>query len=352
MRRVISFVLLGLGVFAIALGMMLRFYAYPTLAKVPLDQQGSAVVKGSGITSLVIRKGPDGVPTPQIRHNLDVTATTQVTGDLSQPEVQAGGDVAVWIETSAAVDGDGNLLTASEREVCIDRHTSMAVRPCESQYIKTGEERETAPRDEIQQPGLNFKFPFQTQQKNYQMYDLNLRKSVEARFSGEDRISGIDVYRFVIDVPFTKTGEEEVPGSLVGSPAPSVRVDLHFQGTRTMWVEPNTGAMVHIQQEQRQEMRDPARGSRTVVFNGKLALDEVSLSANVTSARDSISRLGLLTTGPVWLWVIGGAALVAGVVLMAIRPRGRIAGQDLAWPDEDSDGDSAAPRHLAGSNHR
>ena len=346
MRRVICFILLGLGVFAIALATMLRFYAYPVLAKVPLDQRTSVVATGNGITSLVIRRGADGVPVPQIRHNLDVTATTQVTGDLSQPEVRAGGDVAVWIETQAAVDGDGNLLNAFEREVCIDRHTSMAVRPCETQYIKTGEERESGVRDQIQQPGLNFKFPFQTKQQNYQMYDLNVRKPVEARFAGQDRISGIDVYRFVMDVPFTKIGEETVPGSLIGSPQPSVRTDLYYQGVRTMWVQPDTGMVVHVQQEQRKELRDPSRGSRTVVLNGKFSLDEASLSANVAAVNDAVSRLSLLTTGQVWLWVIGGALLVAGVVLMVIRPRGRPASHGPEWPDEDSDGDSA----VAGFN--
>jgi hypothetical protein len=347
-RRIVSFVLLGLGVFAVTLGLLLRYYAYPALAKVPLDQQASVVATGKGVTSVVVRKGPDGVSVPQIHHDLDVTATTQVTGDLAQPEVQTGGDVAVWIETMAVVDGDGNLLNATEREVCIDRRTNMAIRPCEGQYIKTGDQRESGTRNEIQQPGLSFKFPFGTERTNYPWYDVNLRKSVDARFAGEDRMAGLDVYRFVIDIPFTKIGERTVPGSLIGSPAPSVLAEVYFRSERTMWVEPITGVIVHVQQEQRQELRQPGKASRTIVFDGKLVLDQESMASNASKAKEGMSRLGLLTTGTIVLWVVGGIAFVAGLVLLFFGPfRRKKEDDENQWPTDDDD--VPHRQHMAGT---
>src|ERR1044072_7381778 len=194
MRRVLSYVLIGLGVFAVALGLLLRVGVEPQLAKVPLDIDKVSVAQGSGVTSLVVAE-VDDVPTPQIRHDLNVTSTTHVTGDLTQPEVEEGGDVAAWVEAIKTTDdASGILIDASLRENCLDRPTDP---------------------DTVQQPGLSFKFPFGTEQRSYQTYDLSLRKTVEARFDGEDTVQGLDVYRFVSETKSARIGQEEGPGSLI-----------------------------------------------------------------------------------------------------------------------------------------
>ena len=194
MRRIVSFVLLGLGVFAVALGLLLRFYAYPQLAKVPLDNESTSVAEGDGITALVIET-VDGAPTPEVRSNLSLTSTTYVTGDLTQPEVEEDGDVAVYVEAIKTVDDtSGITINASVRSLCIDRHTSEAVAPCEGQYIEQeqGKRQHGRSRNTVQQPGLSFKFPFDTEQRDYEFYDLSVRKSVNARYDGEETIQGLE----------------------------------------------------------------------------------------------------------------------------------------------------------------
>lgn len=323
MRRVVGFVLLGLGVFAVALGLLLRFYAYPQLAKAPLDTDSLSVAEGDGITALVIET-VDGAPVPEIRNNLSVKATTYVTGDLTKPEVKEDGDVSVYVEAIKMVDeSSGIVITASVREQCFDRFSGEAVAPCEGQYIEAEQgQRETANRNEVQQPGLSFKFPFGTEQKDYTFFDSQVRKAVPAKYDGEDSVQGLDTYRYVIEVPNTKVGEQEVPGSLIGEPdEPSVEVDVYYKAKRTLWVEPATGVIVLGQQEMTQELVAPGEepGDGTVVFDGTLRLNDDTVNKFVTTAEDGKSKLAFLTTWPIVMWIVGGLLILGGLFLLFVR---------------------------------
>src|SRR3954451_13420235 len=50
MRRVASIVLLTLGVFAVVLGVLLRFYIHSALGVAPLDPATTTVATGTGVT--------------------------------------------------------------------------------------------------------------------------------------------------------------------------------------------------------------------------------------------------------------------------------------------------------------
>lgn len=325
MRRIVSFVLLGLGVFAVALGLLLRFYAYPQLAKVPLDQETTSVAQGDDITALVIET-VDGAAVPEVRTGLSLTSTTHVTGDLTQPEVEEDGDVAVYIEAiKTEDDASGITINASVRALCIDRHTNEAVVPCEGQYIEQEQgRRDTESRNVIQQPGQSFKFPFGTEKQDYPYFDLSVREAVNARFDGEEAINGLDTYRFVMDVEPTKIADREVPGSLIGQPdEPSVNAELYYQVKRTVWVEPVTGIVIVGQQEGKQELLAPGEepGEGTTVFEGTLRFNDKTINDNVNKAEDNKSKLSLLTSWPVAMWIAGGVLIVVAVVLLMVGPR-------------------------------
>jgi len=320
----VGFVLLGLGVFAVVLGLMLRFYAYPRLAKAPLDPQTVSVATGSGVTALIFTaEGGSTTPIPVIRSNLDLTANRYVTGDLTQPEVKENGDVASWIEAVEIVTPNGDRVKATERQLCVDRHTAEAVEPCSARYIKASNDPKdftVIKEDGTPQPGLNLKFPFGTEKQSYQMYDLTIRAAAEARFDGEEDVDGVKTYRFIQDIPATKVEEREVPGSLLGGTEPTVRADLYYQNRRTMWVEPQTGLIVKGQEAQHQELveSDQQPGQGTVVFDGTLSFTDQTVDKNITDAKANISKLWLLTGLPIYLW-IGGALLILVGVVMVLR---------------------------------
>jgi hypothetical protein len=325
-RRIVGFVLLGLGVFAVTLGLLLRFYAYPQLAKLPLDNESLSVAEGDGITALVVET-KDGAPVPEVRHNLSLRSTTYVTGDLTKPEVKADGDVAVYIEAIKTVDESSDItINATVRSLCLDRHTGEAIAPCEGQYIEVQQgKRESANRNTVQQPGLSFKFPFGTEQSDYEFYDLQVRKDVKARYDGEDSVQGLDTYRYVMEVSNTKVGEREVPGSLVGEPdEPSVTASLYYKAKRTLWVEPVTGIIVLGQQQMTQELVPPGKqpGDGTVVFDGLLRLNDATVNDNANKAEDAMGQIRLLTTWPIVMWIVGAVLALVGAFLLFVR-RGR-----------------------------
>ncbi|HEX6341957.1 DUF3068 domain-containing protein [Umezawaea sp.] len=326
-----TLVLLGLGVFAIATGLLLRFYAYPALAKIPHDPKTSAVAQGSGITALVYVE-KNGAPTqPEIRRNLSLTSSTFVSGDMRAPEVKADSRVTSWVEaTRITEDRDGLTLSASVRELCLDRYSAEAVAPCTTQYVQKTKEagkdtKVPGTRGQPQFPGLNFKFPFQTEKRTYPWYDTGVGKQVDATFDGEDQVQGLPVYRFTVSVPPTDIDGRQVPGSLVGKPDATVAVRLHYQVDKTMWIEPDTGALIKVRQSVKQELRGPDQGAGrgTTVFDGTLELNQKTVDANVRAAEANKSRLWLLTGLPVVLWIAGGVLLAAAAALTLVGRRSR-----------------------------
>lgn len=329
MRRVVSLVVLGLGVLAIAAGISLRFYAYPALAKVPHNIESTSIAQGSGITALMYVENPGQPATPEIRHNLSLTSSTDVSGDLSAPEVKPDNDVTVWIEASLVTDdASKTVVNGSVRELCMNRHTGEAVAPCTNGYLQKTQERGKdtkipPPARDPQFPGLNFKFPFRTEQRTYQWYDTSVARPVDAKFEAEEEIAGVPVYRFRQSVPAEKIDSREVPGSLIGQAEPTVQADLYYEADRTMWIEPSTGAVIKLRQWSKQELRtaDQTAGAGTTVFDGTLELNEDTVAKNVTVAKDNMSRLWLLTGLPVILWIVGGVLVLAGIVLLVLFNR-------------------------------
>jgi hypothetical protein len=327
LRRIIGYILIGLGVFAVALGLMLRLYAYPRLAKAPLDPNAISVANGSGITALEIIE-TNGVPVPQINRDLTLTATRKVVGDLAQPEVKDGGNVASWIETVDTVDQNGNRVKATERQLCVDRHSNEAVEPCLNRHVIATTDPETYEKiteKDVAQPGVSLKFPFDTEKRNYPFYDLTIRSAPDAKFEAEEEIDGLNTYRFIQDIPATKVEARKVPGSLVGkSDTPMVDADLYYQVKRTIWVEPATGQVIKGQEVQHQELvqSDQTPGQGTVVFDGTLTFNDETVAKNVKDAKDNRGKLWLLTVLPIILWIAGTLFIIGGVALLLLRRRG------------------------------
>ncbi|XVV02606.1 DUF3068 domain-containing protein [Actinosynnema sp. CA-248983] len=324
MRRYVTFALLGLGVFAVAAGLMLSQYAYPKLAKAPHDIDTLSVAKGDRITALVyVPQGDRAVP--EIRRDLSLTSTRKVTGDRRAEEVTRDGEVTVWVEASKLVsDKDGLTVTAGVRSVCLDRHSGEMVTPCENQYYEkeTGK-RVKADRGEAQQPGLSFKFPFNTEKKTYRWYDGTVRQARDARFVGEETVKDLPVYKLVQEIPSTKIEDREVPGALIGKPdVPTVKAALHYEVVRTFWVEPVTGKVINGSEQVKQELRD-GTAPATTVFEGTLKMTEETVTANVEESNDNLGKLFLITTLPTILYIAGGIMTAIALLLLATSRPGR-----------------------------
>jgi hypothetical protein len=249
-------------------------------------------------------------------------------------------DHAVWLLAVQVIDdADNTVLSASKRQVCFDRRTGEGYEPhgesdpqCDAKSSYVTELKDKADKDGQKpaetndykpQPGLNFKFPFGTEQQDYKAYDDNTGAAVTAKYSGTETVDGIETYKFVQDIPDTKIATKDVPGSLVGSADPTVQADLYYRGVNTLWVEPVTGIEVKQQQQQHQELRAATSGTPpTVVFDGTLAYSAETVAKMADQVNANKGKLEFLSsTGPLWLGIGGGVLIVGSIVLLARRRR-------------------------------
>jgi hypothetical protein len=309
MRRVASLLLLTLGVFAVVLGLLMRFYVHSALGVAPLNPATTTVAKGTGMTVFY----PGDL---KQRTDATVTATRQVRGTLAAPEVKIGGNVALWHVGLVLEDEDGNLVNATEERVCVDRRTALSVSKCSEQSINQD--------TNVQHTGLAYKFPFNTKKHDYPFFDVTLRGSTPPmHYDSEDVVNGLPVYRFVQTIPPTKIAELQVPGNLVNGDATAVvTADQYYQNVRTVWVEPYSGIIVKGQEEIRQTLHGPDGREGEVLLAGTIAFTQDTVRDQVKDATKARSQLRLLyDTGPLVMVPVGVVLIVAGALLLLIRRR-------------------------------
>ncbi|HEX6075459.1 MAG TPA: DUF3068 domain-containing protein [Micromonosporaceae bacterium] len=328
MRRIIGLLLIAVGAFALALGLLMPLYAYPNLARL---ERGGAVIQtiaeGSGMTVF----DPKSVTDPQLpveRQNVDVVANRTIKGLTSAPEAKPRGNVAVW-EVGLVIMDQTNPnpqepISVVEDKICIDRRTSAAVHPCSSEYVKDNgrspEHRVYTGRHE----GQIYKFPFGTERKNYRYFDTIVREAPVARYVKDEKLGGLTVYRFEQVIPRKQIEEREVPGRLLGLPEQDVVVaGRYYENRRTMWVEPETGVIVKGTEEVQQTLEDPASGASLTLIAGTLEINKATFDANTKRAKDGIGKLRMLRVTAPWVLGIGGGVLIVVGLLVAFIGRRR-----------------------------
>ncbi|GLZ28649.1 hypothetical protein Lesp02_08390 [Lentzea sp. NBRC 105346] len=307
MRRVASLVLVGLGIFTLTLGAVLRFYVYPELAVVPLDQKTESVAQGAARVFY---------PKDLVVKDAQLTATRKVESNRARPEVERNGSVMVWDQGLLVTDSNNTIVSAVKHQVCLDRHTNMAVPKCSEQYVTDNKDGPTDDDRAVKQEGLNYKFPFGTEQTDYPYFDLTVRKATTARFQGTETLGGLEVYKFVQEIPRTKLREQEVPGSLVNSTEASVTASRYYQNTRTFWVEPLSGIIVKGSEKQKQLLVGPDGKDGTVLLDGTLTFTDQTVNESVQRATEAHDKLKLISsTGPLVLGGLGLVMLLGGILL-------------------------------------
>ena len=301
MKRGLGLGLIGLGAFLLVVAPLLKWYAYPRLAVVPLDQDRTSVSSGPDAT-IFDRSTFTEVTT-------DLTSTRVVKGDVVASE-EAGDDVAIWETRVATTTPDGTVINAYTERVPFDRHTGAAVESDEGRYDD----------EPAQHEGQVFKFPFGTEQRTYDFWDSTIQEARPAEFDGEDEIEGLPVYRFVQVIeptPYAPPNDTiEVPGSLVDADEQVVTADRLYSNTRTLWVEPETGVIIRGQEEQRNTINYEGE-DKIVTTEVTIGFTDETIEANVADYEGDASRLALLrSTGPLVALLLGAVLLVAGLVLV------------------------------------
>jgi hypothetical protein len=298
--RRLGYVLVFVGLFLLFFGLFERFYAYPRLKKAPLDQYSQPVATGTGT---YFNRSPD-----KLR---EITGAQLKNVRTVRGDVKAGtGEVAIWDSFNSTVDtADGGVITATQERIALDRVTAQSLSCC-------GEN----PRHQ----GLTLKFPFDTQKRSYEFWDGPANRATPARFTREEEIQGVKVYRFEQRIERLTVGTQEIPGSLAGDPeAASVPTSIVYSNVKTLWVEPTTGIIVKAQQDANQVLETTGGEQVLTLIDAVLTYDDATVDRNADDAADGASQLRLLgTILPVGALVLGLVLVLAGLALLR-APEGR-----------------------------
>jgi hypothetical protein len=328
-KRVIAFVLAGLGAFLLVLAGMLKFYAVPQLAKAPVspgedNPDGITVSINEGTAVTLFNPGALATGGDPIRRNVPVVSTRFTRGDVQASEAPEAKDnnIAVYDSFSRLTDPEGTVLSAGTIRVAFDRTSSELSNCCGANV--DGADAPFA--------GINpLKFPFFVEKRAYDYFDTTLLQALPAEFAGEEELFGMNTYKFVQNIPPTQYAEIEVPGDLVGSEEATVSGGRFYSNARTLWVDPVTGAIVKGYEEQKQTLRVDGEDKLTLVEANVGGTDE-AVQQTVEDTKSSSDLLHMLnSTIPLVAGILGALALVGGILLARKPKEEELAPADEQW---------------------
>ena len=317
--RILALFLIGLGAFLVVAAILIPTYTVSALEKTPLDLEVTTVSTGTG-SVLDARSLAAGRAV--VDQNVPLTSQRFVTvedpSDADIMTLQAGQSLR-----RTDKQADTGLLTATVDRVSIDRKTSM---PVESP-IGTIQVAGDKPAEEVAHTGLQYKFPFNAEQKSYPYFDVNARASKDIDFVEETEINGTPVYQYqqtvgpvdlstVVNLPTNKVTLPADTWGVEGGTAP-VTMTRWYENTRTLWVEPETGVVVKGEEQIHQYYGREAGRPEVDVLKAPITFDENTVEYQIQQAKDGQDKLSLFgRTVPIVAGILGVISLIAGVVLL------------------------------------
>ncbi|GAB2878827.1 PorA family protein [Nocardioides pacificus] len=309
MRRKIGPILVGLGVFLLVAAALMRFYAYPALAVAPDDQNSVTKLAAEGAT--VFDSDPEVLET----FTTDLTAVSRTVSDVEATKDAPDG-VLIYTGTTSVTDADGVVRTRSAERIAFDEVSGAGVDCCD-----TFEETEEGKAEVVTRKGQILKFPFNTQKEDYDFWDGDLKDSAPAKYEGEEEVKGLDTYKFVQTIPETEVGTRWVPGSILGSEESTVEANVLYRNTRTMWVDPVTGAIIDRTEDQHSQLE--YEGELLTTTEAVLEYTDEQVQENVDEYSGKAFLLsGMRGTFPIVALLLGLILIVAGVLLARRRDEG------------------------------
>ncbi|MFI7450929.1 DUF3068 domain-containing protein [Nonomuraea sp. NPDC049714] len=301
-KKHLPLLLAAVGAFLITLVPLLRLHVYDQVLKAPLEQQS------------VTRS------TAESATYLDPSTMKMVAGPLVQTrwligDVLAGtAERAVWGESVSLTTAEDQRLDYHERRLAFDRRSGAIVNCC-GEYL----DEDTR----VKQTGQAFRWPFQAERRDYQLFDLRLRRPVSVTFDGVEMVGEVETYRYVQRTPrqLVPGHEAPLPRGLLGLKGKGyVGVARYAEIRRTFWVEPVSGQPIRTE-DQVTETLSTADGSARLT--GLNAVFRTS-AGDVLTALDTAAfyrRWILLvdTVAPVGGGLVGGGCVVAAIWLARRR---------------------------------
>ncbi|MDX2529864.1 DUF3068 domain-containing protein [Streptomyces europaeiscabiei] len=313
MRRRAGLILLALAVFFTALSPLLRWYVFPNLAKIPANQYQDMVLEAKGATLLDY-----GTMTAKTVPEVTIVQTLKGNVEASEEiEKNTDRDVVVWDGLSYVQGPDGKMVSRIPERYIFDAHTQQPVHA----------KGEMVDGDPVKREGLEFKWPFLTEKRDYEYFDAQARITAPIHYKGTQDFRGVEVYYFEQTIPWT-----EVPFPRTMPVEGITRETVAGTGTtrwyttvRKFWVEPVTGAPVYGEEIHKEELRGGALlGDREKVtaFAGHVKMREDYIEHTVDLVKSQRLLVLLMTSYLPWGFLGLGILLLALSLYVEARGRG------------------------------
>ncbi|MFM9698450.1 DUF3068 domain-containing protein [Streptomyces europaeiscabiei] len=316
MRRRAGLILLALAVFFTALSPLLRWYAFPNLARIPANQYQAMVLEAKDATLLDY-----GTMTAKTVPEVTIVQTLKGNVEASEEiEKNTDRDVVVWDGLSYVQGPDGKMVSRIPERYIFDAHTQEPVHA----------KGEMVDGDPVKREGLEFKWPFLTEKRDYEYFDAQARITAPIHYKGTQDFRGVEVYYFEQTIPWT-----EVPFPRIMPVEGITRETVAGTGTtrwyttvRKFWVEPVTGAPVYGEEIHKEELRGGALlGDREKVtaFAGHVKMREDYIEHTVDLVKSQRLLVLLMTSYLPWGFLGLGILLLA--LSLYVEARGRRPGE-------------------------
>ncbi|WP_369257797.1 DUF3068 domain-containing protein [Streptomyces sp. R35] len=312
MRRKASLILLACAVFFTALSPLMRWYAFPRLAKIPANQYQDMVLEAKNAT--LIDYG-----TMKAKTVPKVTVVQTLKGNVEASEKiekTAGRDVVVWDSLSYVQGPDGKMISKIPERYIFDAHSQDPVHA-------TGE---MVDGDPVTREGIEFKWPFLTEKRDYEYFDAQTRTTNPIHYKGTQNFRGVKVYYFEQTIPWTKVQFPRtmpVKGITRESLA-KTGTSMWYTTVRKFWVEPVTGAPVYGEEDHKEELRGGTLlgdGKKVTAFAGNVKMREDYIKHTVDLVKSNRTLILLLTSYLPWGFLFLGVALLSLSLYLEARSR-------------------------------
>jgi len=283
-----------LAAFAAASAVFLGWYAAGQAAEVPPGEQVTATLTAAHASyfSPTRLKEITGA-------NLEVTEAITGNTSVSYP------GIAVWDVLRSVYDTTNHQrLEPMSRTLVFDRKTAELVNCCGGSVNGNGL---------IWQSGIaGYVFPPGTRKQTYDVFDTVLDEPAPFAYSGPDAVDGVPAYRFT----------ENVSGAYAGfSPLSSAEPEL-YSVRRVDWVDPETGAVLKVTEDEDLYLVDPATGTAvTQLFDANLSTTPATVARLVSQDARARNEITLVGTVRILSFCLAGAFAVTAAFLLARKPR-------------------------------
>jgi hypothetical protein len=308
MQRTIGMLLIGVGAFFLTLSPLVRFYAAKQLLALPIDTYETTQLQAENGSYF-------DAGNLKLRQGVTVVATNTVRGD-----VRASNDkVAIWDSFTSTSDATtGTPIDYRQSRQALNRRSSQLVMCC---GVAIGNDTS------VRQSGLGTVWPVaDVEKKTYQYFDVATKQSLPMNYDGVDTVQGLRAYRFVQHVPDTRIAEvDDVPGSVLGlgEKSGNVDTDRYYQETKTVWVDPRTGAVVNQEENIRSTLHTKDGVERLTVAAFDLKMIPADQKKLVNIANDNATVITVVKMIVPVATLIGGVILLVAGVFVSLAAAGR-----------------------------